>query len=294
MRTNNMPKKHKHPKKPTWFAFLAQQVKQKLSHKLQSKEQLQLILKEAEQQSLLNADTLSMLESVLTFSDMKVRDIMFPRTQMITVSIGADWKTLVQTVDTSGHSRFPVIGLHRDEVVGILHAKNLLAYALEDTSKFNLKDILKPVMVVPESKHLDILLKEFRNNRNHMAIVVDEYGSVSGFVTIEDLIEQIVGDIEDEFDIDEDAYIKKHSDQRYILKAQMPIEEFNEYFSSNFEVDEFDTVGGMILKKLAHMPKKGEKIDLGEYHFKVVNADTRRIKLLQLTLLPKQVVDEVS
>ena len=140
----------------------------------------------------------------------------------------------------------------------------------------------------PESKHLDILLKEFRRSRNHMAIVVDEYGSISGFVTIEDLIEQIVGDIEDEFDIDEDAYIKKHSDNKYILKAQMPIEEFNEYFGTEFEVNEFDTIGGMILKKLAHMPKKGENIRVNEYDFTVISADTRRIKLLKLMIQPKE------
>lgn len=262
-------------------------VKRRLTKKPLTKEQLLLLLKETEQQQLFNLDTLLMLESVIQFSDMKVREIMIPRTQMITVSIDSDLPTLVEVIHTSGHSRFPVLGSHRDEVVGILHAKNLMVYQLPDAPRFNLTDILKPVMFVPESKRLDILLKEFRRNRNHMAIVVDEYGSVSGFVTIEDLIEQIVGDIEDEFDIDEDAYIKKHSDKKYILKAHMPLEEFNEYFSTHFEMDEIDTIGGLILKKLAHMPKKGEKVqtalDSGKtYDFKVVSADTRRIKLLQL------------
>lgn len=276
-----MNNKHK---KITWLEHLAHRVKQRLKHKPKNKEQLVMILKEAEQQSLLNIDTLLMLESVIQFSEMKVRDIMIPRTQMTTVSMDADWETLVRIVHTSGHSRFPVIGSHRDEIIGILHAKNLITDQLTEARAFHLKDILKPVMFVPESKHLDILLKEFRRNRNHMAIVVDEYGSVCGFVTIEDLIEQIVGDIEDEFDIDEDAYIKKHTDNQYIVKAHMPIEEFNEYFSAHFASDEFDTVGGMVLKQLAHMPKKGEKIHMDTYHFKVISADTRRIKLLQLNI----------
>ena len=227
-----------------------------------------------------------MIESALEFSEMKVRDIMIPRSQMILVSIDATWETLANIVHSSGHSRFPVVGQHRDEVIGILHAKNLITAQLAETQKFNLKDVLKPATFVPESKPLDILLKEFRRNRNHMAMVVDEYGSVCGFVTIEDLIEQIVGDIADEFDIDEDTFIKKHSEHQYILKAQMPIEDFNEYFSAELSADEFDTVGGMILKKLAHMPKKGEKIVIDDYTFKVISADTRRVKLLRLTLQP--------
>lgn len=289
----------KHPtKKLNWLTHLTRRLKKRFAHKLESQEQLLALLKEAEKSSLLNTDTQLMLESVLQFSEMKVRDIMIPRSQMITVSsIDDDPEKLLHIVHSSGHSRFPVVGTHRDEIIGILHAKNLITYRLPrltETQKFNLKDILKPVMFVPESKPLDILLKEFRRNRNHMAIVVDEYGGVGGFVTIEDLIEQIVGDIEDEFDIDEDTYIKKHSDQQYILKAHMPIEEFNEYFSANFGIDEFDTIGGMILKKLAHMPKKGEKISINEFDFKVISADTRRIKLLRLTLRPEKKPTENS
>ncbi len=270
----------------SWLTRLKRYIKQRMSPRLQSQEQLLTLLKEAEKQSILSLDSLLMIESVLEFSEMKVRDIMIPRAQMITVSIDAEWKTLINIVHASGHSRFPVIGTHRNEVIGILHAKNLITYSpdLSDNQKFNLKDILQPVMFVPESKPVDILLKEFRRSRNHMAIVVDEYGGVYGFVTIEDLIEQIVGDIEDEFDIDEDTYIKKHSEDQYIVKAHMPIEEFNEYFSTQFGIDEFDTIGGMVLKKLAHMPKKGEKISIDKYEFKVISADTRRIKLLRLTI----------
>jgi magnesium and cobalt transporter len=271
----------------SWITRVSHGIKQKLGHKLEHKNHLFAILREAERKSLLNTDSLLMLESVLEFGELKVRDIMIPRSQMSTVSIDADWQTLVDTVHQSGHSRFPVMGEHRDEVIGILHAKNLITYQQTDAPKFNLKDILKPVMFVPESKHLDILLKEFRRSRNHMAIVVDEYGNICGFVTIEDLIEQIVGDIEDEFDVDEDAYIKKHSEHKYIVKAHMPIEEFNEYFGTTFAVDEFDTIGGMILKKLAHMPKKGENICINEYDFNVMSADTRRIKLLKLMIQPK-------
>lgn len=279
-----MNKSHKR----TWLTLapVKHYLKKHLKQKPQDIEQLLSTMKEAEQASLLDTDTLVMLESVIQFSDMKVRDIMIPRTQMATVSVDADLDELVKIINASGHSRFPVMGSHRDEVIGILHAKNLLVYQELEKPKFNLEDIIKPVMFVPESKRLDILLTEFRRSRNHMAIVVDEYGSVCGFVTIEDLIEQIVGDIEDEFDIDEDAFIKKHSELQYILKAHMPIEDFNEYFSTNFSIDEFDTVGGMILKALAHMPKKGEKIQINEYNFKVINADTRRIKLLKLTIKP--------
>jgi magnesium and cobalt transporter len=280
-----MSKKHP-PKKHGWLTHIVHKIKKRIGHKLETQEHLLVLLKEAENRSLLNIDTLLMLESVLQFSDMKVRDIMVPRSQMISVSIDAEWETLVNVVHASGHSRFPALGSHRDEVVGILHAKNLITAHASDAKKFNLKDILKPATFVPESKPLDILLKEFRRNRNHMAMVVDEYGNVCGFVTIEDLIEQIVGDIADEFDIDEDAYIKKHSDNQYILKAHMPIEDFNEYFSAEFGVEEFDTIGGMILKKLAHMPKKGEKLSVNRYDFKVISADTRRIKLLRLTIRP--------
>ncbi len=284
-----MSKKHS-SQKHSWLAKIKQKIKQRLGHKLETQDHLLMLLKEAEKRSLLNIDTLLMLESVVQFSEMKVRDIMIPRSQMICVSIDAEWETLVNIVHASGHSRFPVLGSHRDEVAGILHAKNLITAHASDAEKFNLKDILKPVTFVPESKPLDILLKEFRRNRNHMAMVVDEYGNVCGFVTIEDLIEQIVGDIADEFDIDEDAYIKKHSEHQYILKAHMPIEDFNEYFSAEYGVEEFDTVGGMILKKLAHMPKKGEKITIDDYAFKVISADTRRIKLLRLTLQTEKAI----
>jgi len=273
----NTPEETKHA---SWI----EQITQLLFRKPQNKEQLLIILREAQKRNLVDTDTLAMIESVIQFSEMKVRDIMIPRNQMVTVSVDADVPTLFQIVQTSGHSRFPVIGEHRDEVIGILHAKNLIAY--RDSEKFTIHDILKPVTFIPESKRLDILLKEFRLNRNHMAIVVDEYGSVSGFVTIEDLIEQIVGDIEDEFDIDEDAYIKKHSDDQYILKAHMPIEDFNEYFSVDFPDEEFDTISGMILKKLGYVPKKGEKIQLDNFVFKIISADNRRVKLLQLKVKP--------
>lgn len=271
--------------KKSWLHKIKKTLQQ-LKKKPRTKEQLASDLREAEQHAVLDMDTLLMMESVLELADMKVRSIMIPRSHMVTIPVDAEWEKIIHIVHASGHSRFPVIDdtAHRQEILGILHAKNLLLCQLSDAKKFDLKDILKPVTFVPESKRLDILLKEFRRTRNHMAIVVDEYGNTSGFVTIEDIIEQVVGDIEDEFDIDGDVHIKKHSDKKYILKAQMPIESFNEYFSTDFETDECDTIGGMMLKKLAHMPQKGEKIQVGNYHFKVISADSRKIKLLQLVI----------
>ena len=261
-----------------------QKYKHHFQSKILNKDRLVHLLKEAEHAHILSIDTEVMLESVIQFSEMQVRDIMLPRAQMVMLKANMELHELVQFVHESGHSRYPVVEENRDEILGILHVKNLLAYQLEDAPRFNLLDIVKPAMVIPESKRCDILLKEFRRNRNHMAVVVDEYGQVGGFVTIEDLIEQIVGDIEDEFDIDEDAFIKKHKNNQYILKAHMPIEEFNEYFDLKLNTEEFDTIGGFILKQLAHMPKTGEQLIWENYHFTVINSDTRRLKLLRLKI----------
>lgn len=251
----------------------------------QDRKQLIDLLRDAEQRDLLNPDTLAMIEAVLQFSEMQVRDIMIPRNQMVVVNENQALESIFTTVIDSGHSRFPVIGDNPDEVVGILHAKDLLRYEKGDAEKFDLNEILRPPVIVPESKRLDVLLKEFRTNRNHMAIVVDEYGGVAGFITIEDILEQIVGDIEDEFDIDEDAYIKKHSERHYIIKAHMPIEEFNEYFNDTLD-DDVDSIGGLVINAFGYLPKRGESITIKRYTFKILNCDNRRIRLLQATLQP--------
>lgn len=264
-------------------------IKQALLPQPKNQKQLTRLLRDAEQHNLLNADTLAMIEATLQFAEMQVRDIMIPRHQMVVVKEKQALTSLLTTVVDSGHSRFPAISETSDEVIGILHAKDLLQYKASDPDKFDLTEILRPAVVVPESKHLDVLLKEFRTNRNHMAIVVDEYGGIAGFVTIEDILEQIVGDIEDEFDIDEDAFVKKHSDMRYIIKAHMPIEEFNEYFHESLDPQEFDTIGGLVTNAFGYLPKRGETVKIKRYVFKVLNCDNRRIRLLQAILSRKEV-----
>lgn len=264
-----------------------ERLSQALLREPQDREQLVHLLRDAEQRDLLDADTLSMIEGVLIFSELKARDIMIPKQQMTTVFEDDALDVLMQTVIDSGHSRFPVVSQSKDEILGILHAKDLIACREKSKKKFDIEDIVRPASFVPESKRLDILLKEFRRNRNHMAIVVDEYGGVSGFVTIEDVLEQIVGDIEDEFDIDEDAFIKKHSNNKYIIKAHMPIEDFNEYFNLNINSEEFDTIGGMLLKHLGHLPKVDDIVAIDSFQFKIINADKRRIKLIEAVPLKR-------
>lgn len=253
------------------------------------REELTGIMRQAQQRNLLDADALSMIEGVLDVSQMQVRDIMIPRTQMVVVNLEDDVTKFIPVVIESAHSRFPVIGDNRDEVIGVLLAKDLLAYfAQGDVGKFNIRDYLRPAVFIPESKRLNVLLRDFRTNRNHMAIVVDEYGGVAGLVTIEDVLEQIVGDIEDEHDLEEDTYIIKHSDSRYTAKAITPIEEFNEIFEENFSTDEFDTIGGLLTNQFGRLPKRGEATTIGRFHFKVLRADSRRIYLLQLTVSSKE------
>lgn len=246
----------------------------------QNKDELVNLLRDAHARSLIDSETLIMIEGVLQFAQMRVRDIMLPKKQMTCISQDASLKEIIDIVVNSGHSRFPVTADYGDEIVGILHAKDLLRYQTQDDTDFDLDDLIRAARFVPESKRLDLLLSEFRNNRNHMAIVVDEYGVVNGFVTIEDIIEQIIGDIEDEFDIDEEAYIKAHNNDYYIVKAHMPIEEFNEELQANFNDDCYDTIGGIVMTNFGYLPKRGDTITIDHFEFKVINADARRIKLL--------------
>ena len=248
------------------------------------REQLVELLRDAQQRELLDPEALTMIEGVLQVAEMQVRDIMVPRAQMAVVERDAALDNILPVVIESAHSRFPVIGDNRDEVVGILLAKDLLAYYGQDNAKnFNVRDILRPAVFIPESKRLNVLLKEFRASRNHMAIVVDEYGGVAGLVTIEDVLEQIVGEIVDEHDIEEDAYIKKHNDNVFAVKALTPIEEFNHYFFAEFSDDEFDTIGGLVMNRFGRLPRRGEVISIDRFRFKILNADSRRIHLLQVT-----------
>jgi len=217
---------------------------------------------------------------------MQVREIMIPRSQVATIDITDSPDEIIPKVIQAGHSRFPVIGESKDDVVGILLAKDLLELVLiSDQRKFNLKDVLRPAIYVPESKRLNILLKEFRENRNHMAIVIDEYGGLGGVVTIEDVLEQIVGEIEDEFDVDEEDYIKVYDKDSYTIKALTPIEDFNTFFHSNLPDDEFDTIGGLVVNQFRHIPQRDESVGIGPYMFKVLSADNRQIRLLLVTTL---------
>lgn len=247
------------------------------------------ILKEAQENHLLDTDALSMIEGVLRFSEMRARDIMVPRVQMNVIPKDAELETIFPLVVELGHSRFPVIEDDRSKVVGVLLAKDLLIHALEN-KKLIVSDIMRPVSVVPESKRLNVLLKEFRTDRDHMAIVIDEYGTSAGLITIEDVLEQIVGEIEDEHDApaEEEHYIQKHSDTKFTLKALTTIDEFNEYFSSEIKDDEHDTIGGFFIHQLGSMPKKGDKLECEGFRFEVLHADNRRLNLLKLRLLDKK------
>lgn len=250
--------------------------------------QLIELLRDAEQRSLLDADALRMIEGVLQVSEMRVEEIMITRSTMVTIDKDASLDSILPIVIQSAHSRFPVIGESKDEVVGILLAKDLLQYKREDFDRFSLKDIIRPAIFIPESKRLDILLNEFRKNRHHLAIVVDEYGGVNGMVTIEDVLEQIVGDIEDEHDFKEDPFIKKHKEDNYSIKAQTPIVEFNQYFDLNFDENEFDTIGGLVIKEFGYLPKRGETIDIEGIPFTVLRANRRRVQLLKMVYVPEE------
>ena len=263
---------------------LIDRIVQFLSGEPQDQDDLLEILKEAQEKRLLDAEALTMIEGILEFSKIRVRDIMIPRVQMNAVSKDAKLESIVSVVVELGHSRFPVIEDDKSQVVGVLLAKDLLGHILENKN-LTVEQIMRPVSVVPESKRLNVLLKEFRTERNHLAIVVDEYGMAAGLVTIEDVLEQIVGEIEDEHDAQEEEYIQKNSDKKYTLKALTPIDEFNEYFSVELKDDEHETVGGFVIHQLGYMPKKGDKLEYEQFRFEVLHADDRRIYLLKLKLV---------
>lgn len=241
------------------------------------------LLRNAEQDKLLDADALSIIEGALQVSNMQVRDIMIPRSQLVTASARQSLSEIVDLVTEASHSRFPLVGDSTDNVMGILLAKDLLPLLANSSERFNIKDIIRPATFVPESKRLNILLREFRETRQHMAIVIDEYGSVSGAVTIEDVLEQIVGEIEDEHDVDDDSYIKQFDDNHHIVKALTPLDEFNEYFSTDYPEQEVSTVGGLVLQQFGHIPERNECIIIASQEFTVLNADSRQIKLLKVS-----------
>ena len=249
----------------------------------EDREQLVELLRSAYQRNLLDADALAMIEGVLQVSEMQARDIMVPRSQMDVIDVSEPPDTFIPFVIQTAHSRFPVIGENKDDVIGILLAKDLLRYYAGEEA-FNVREMLRPAVFIPESKPLNVLLKEFRKNRNHIAIVVDEYGGVAGLVTIEDVLEQIVGDIEDEYDFDEvEDNIIQEKGGVFRVKAVTEIEDFNARFGTHFGDETFDTIGGVVMHRFGRVPKRAEQTTLEGYNFKILRADSRRIYLLQVS-----------
>ena len=250
-----------------------------------SREELLDIIKDAANNQLLDQEALSIIEGAMDVSSLQAREIMVPRSQIVAVRIDDTPQEFLPKIIESGHSRFPVIGESADDIRGILLAKDLLRLLLDNHQDFNLENILRPANIIPESKRVNVLLREFREKRYHMALVIDEYGGISGLLTIEDILEEIVGDIEDETDEEvSDDFIKRVGETDYIVKALTPIEEFNEYFGSGLSEDDFDTIGGILMQEFGHLPKRNEVAMIDNFQFRVLYADNRQIHLLRLTV----------
>ncbi len=267
--------------KKSWLERLSQA----FSGEPQSRQDLYEILKEAHHNSIIDSDALHMIKGALKVSHMQVRQVMIPRAQMKVIPKDAEIEEILQIIVDSGHSRFPVVGEDKDEVEGILLAKDLVRYFANSDRGFELSTFLRKAVVVPESKRVNILLNEFRTSRNHMAIIIDEYGGVAGLVTIEDLLEEIVGEIDDETDEEELPQIQKIDDNNYKINALLPIEAFNEHFNSKFATDEYDTIGGMIVNSEGRLPEVSDEIIFQNFSFKVISCDNRRLRHLHLTIL---------
>lgn len=251
----------------------------------QSQEELLQVIREAAQKQLVDQEALNIIQGALEVSGLHAREIMIPRSQMVTVNIDETPEALLPKVIESGHSRFPVIGENGDDIKGILLAKDLLPLILKGHNDFTLESVIRPATIIPESKRLNILLREFRENRYHMALVIDEYGGISGLITIEDILEEIVGEISDETDDEQDdLFIRKVADDDFIVKALTPIEEFNDYFKAQFSDEEFDTIGGLVMQAFGHLPERNETTSLEQFEFRVLYSDNRQIHLLRLSL----------
>lgn len=262
------------PEKRSWLERLSHA----FSGEPQSREDLIEILRDARENGILSGDTLKMLEGALSVSEHQVSDIMVPRSQMVSLPVSASFIDLMKMVVESGHSRFPVHGDDKDDILGILLAKDLLRGIVADGGPGSIRELLRPVVLIPESKRLNVLLKEFRQSRNHMAIVVDEHGGVAGIITIEDVLEQIVGEIDDEHDdADEAKMIAAQSDGQFLVDALTPIADFNDQFGADFLDDEYDTIGGFVTDAIGHLPEAGEELSVGRFHFRVGRADQRRV-----------------
>lgn len=267
--------------KRTWIERLGQI----FSSTPKSRQDIHDIVLQAKEESLLDSDELTLIQGAMAVTDIHVREVMVPRSQMVVVHADESPAEFLPNVIKSGHSRFPVVGETSDDIIGILHAKDLLPLVIEkDLKDFDLSQYLRPIHKVPESQRLNNLLKDFRETRKHMAIVFDEYGGVSGIITIEDVLEEIVGEIEDEFDALDNEFIKALSDNEYIVKAITTIEDFNSKFNASLDESEFDTIAGLITKKAGRVSQRGEVVDIDQFSFKILNADKRRLLLLRLTV----------
>jgi magnesium and cobalt transporter len=265
------------PAKPS----LLERLSSLLLREPEDREQLIELLHHAFERKLLDAEALSMIEGVLQVSETQVRDVMIPRSQTDMIDVAESPEKFIPFVIEKAHSRFPVFEDNRDNVIGILLAKDLLRFYAEE--EFNVREMLRPAVFVPEAKRLNVLLKEFRGNRNHMAIVVDEYGGVAGLITIEDVIEQIVGEIDDEFDVEDDQNIRADGDQQFAVRGATRIAEFNEHFGSSFDDAEFDTIAGLVMRQLGRVPRRGETVTIGGFEFRVLRTDRRRIDSLRVS-----------
>jgi len=264
----------------TWLGKLANA----FSGEPQSRDELAGTLRAAYENKIIDHDALEIIEGALHVSDQQVREIMIPRSQMVVIQHDASLEDILKLVIDSSHSRFPVIGDNADDITGILLAKELLPLVLTGRENFDIAKVVRPATIIPESKRLNVLLREFREQRYHMAIVVDEYGGIAGLITIEDILEEIVGDIEDETDEDEGAMIRPQSDKTYLVDALTPIEDFNEYFDTGISDEDFDTIGGIIVQAFGRMPKVDESVRVDNFLFRVAEGDSRQVKLLEMSI----------
>ncbi|MFS8063134.1 MAG: HlyC/CorC family transporter [Luteimonas sp.] len=270
------------PERRSWL----ERISSMLSGEPSTREDLVELLRDAQADGLIAADTLRMMEGAIAVSELTVGDVMIPRAQMVALPVEASLLELMKQVVESGHSRFPVHGEDKDEILGILLAKDLLRGVTGEGSAASVHELLRPAVLIPESKRLNVLLREFRQSRNHMAIVIDEYGGVAGLLTIEDVLEQIVGEIDDEHDDaeDPDALIAAQADGHFAVDALTPIADFNERFGADFDDDEYDTIGGLVTAAIGHLPEAGEELTLGRFGFRIARADARRLHALHVSV----------
>ena len=272
----------------TWLTAL----KNRFFIEKNARDDLLQLLRDAQREGVIDLDALMMIEGVFQVSEMRVRDIMVPRSHLVVVQEDLGVEDMLAVVANSGHSRLPVVDESLDEVVGILLAKDLTHYSDEKSrASFELKDILRPAVFVPESKRLNVLLKDFRESRNHMAMVIDEYSGVAGLVTIEDVLEQIVGEIDDEHDAADVTNIRRSGFQRYSVRGLTPLDEFNQYFDSKLIHEKFETIAGLVTFKLGHVPDRGEEVTIDRFHFKIISANSRRINNMQVSLISDEDMD---